>query len=204
MSSVPSGGGVPKGRRGSVLPCLGKATPIKLCSPRALIGSVARKKSKRPTGSGALISANFTCSFCNSSRRMRSWRLSPACPTAPWSFRSPRKTVCRLLWIWCFPCSLLLGGRPVFRLLPVEGSMPHPVELYTLMRGGIIPPHPLARDLIPRAPILYYKSAPSIAALSAMLGAILYKVRGAGITSPPGCRGRAPAWVKRQSPCGHT
>ena len=55
MSSVPSGGGVPKGRRGSVLPCLGKATPIKLCSPRALIGSVARKKSKRPTGSVALI-----------------------------------------------------------------------------------------------------------------------------------------------------
>ena len=131
MSSVPSGGGVPKGRRGSVLPCLGKATPIKLCSPRALIGSVARKKSKRPTGSGALISANFTCSFCNSSRRMRSWRLSPACPTAPWSFRSPRKTVCRLLWIWCFPCSLLLGGRPVFRLLPVEGSMPQLARFYT-------------------------------------------------------------------------
>ena len=131
MSSVPSGGGVPKGRRGSVLPCLGKATPIKLCSPRALIGSVARKKSKRPTGSVALIFANFTCSFCNSSRRMRSWRLSPACPTAPWSFRSPRKTVCRLLWIWCFPCSLLLGGRPVFRLLPVEGSMPQLACFYT-------------------------------------------------------------------------
>ena len=111
-----------------------------------------RKKSKRPTGSVALIFANFTCSFCNSSRRMRSWRLSPACPTAPWSFRSPRKTVCRLLWIWCFPCSLLLGDRPVFRLLPVEGSMPHHVELYTLMCGGIIPPHPLARVLHPRAP----------------------------------------------------
>ena len=82
---------------------------------------------------------------------MRSWRLSPACPTAPWSFRSLRKTVCRLLWIWCFPCSLLLGGRPVFRLLPVEGSMPQLGEFYTLIRGGIIPPHPLARVLHPRA-----------------------------------------------------
>ena len=110
------------------------------------------QKIKAADGVGRFdLFANFTCSFCNSSRRMRSWRLSPACPTAPWSFRSPRKTVCRLLWIWCFPCSLLLGGRPVFRLLPVEGSMPHPVELYTLIRGGIIPPHPLARVLHPRA-----------------------------------------------------
>ena len=80
--------------------------------------------------------ANFTCSFCNSWSRKRSWRLSPACPTALCRFRLPRKTVCRLLWIWCFPCSLLLGDRPVFRLLPVEGSMPHAVRFYTSRRGG--------------------------------------------------------------------
>ena len=30
-----------------------------------------------------------------------------------------------------------------------------------------------------------------------MLGAILYKARGAGITSPPGCRGRAPAGIHK-------
>ena len=113
----------------------------------------SRVNSKRPA-SASRFELRVTCSFCNSSRRMRSWRLSPACPTAPWSFRSLRKTVCRLLWIWCFPCSLLLGGRPVFRLLPVEGSMPQLGEFYTLIRGGIIPPHPLARVLHPRAPIL--------------------------------------------------
>ena len=136
LPSIPSGGGVPEGKEGAQHSHVRDEAPIKLCSPRALIGSVARQKSKRPTGSVALIFANFTCSFCNSWSRKRSWRLSPACPTALCRFRLPRKTVCRLLWIWCFPCSLLLGDRPVFRLLPVEGSMPHAVRFYTSRRGG--------------------------------------------------------------------
>ena len=54
-----------------------------------------------------------------------------------------------------------LGGRPVFRLLPVEGSMPLRSWFYTSPAGvippyppcgGIIPPHPLVRVLHPRAP----------------------------------------------------
>ena len=53
-----------------------------------------------------------------------------------------------------------LGDRPVFRLLPVEGSMPLCSWFYTSPAGvfppyppcgGIIPPHPLARVLHPRA-----------------------------------------------------
>ena len=58
------------------------------------------------------MSCKVTCSFCSSWRRRRSWRLSPACPLSPWSFRLPRKPVCRLLWIRCFPCSLLWGVAP--------------------------------------------------------------------------------------------
>ena len=59
-----------------------------------------------------VLSCKVTCSFCSSWRRKRSWRLSPACLLSPWSFRLPRKTVCRLLWIRCFPCSLLWGIAP--------------------------------------------------------------------------------------------
>ena len=59
-----------------------------------------------------VLSCKVTCSFCSFWRRKRSWRLSPACPLSPWSFRSLRKPVCRLLRIWCFPCSLLWGIAP--------------------------------------------------------------------------------------------
>ena len=59
-----------------------------------------------------VLSCKVTCSFCSFWRRRRSWRLSPACPLSPWSFRLPRKPVCRLLWIRCFPCSLLWGITP--------------------------------------------------------------------------------------------
>ena len=63
----------------------------------------------------------------------------------------------------------------MFRLLPVEGSMPQLGELYTLIRGGIIPPHPLARDLIPRAPMLFYNiNAPKVAGETVAFGAMLY------------------------------
>ena len=108
-----------------------------------------------------VLSCKVTCSFCSSWRRRRSWRLSPACPLSPWSFRLPRKPVCRLLWIRCFPCSLLWGIAPVFRLLPVEGSMSLRSWFYTSPAGvfppyppcgGIIPPHPHARGSSPRAP----------------------------------------------------
>ena len=81
----------------------------------------------------------FICSFCSSWRRRRSWRLSPACPLSPWSFRLPRKPVCRLLWIRCFPCSLLWGIAPVFRLLPVEGSMSLRSRFYTFLVGELFP-----------------------------------------------------------------
>ena len=144
----------------------------------ALIGSAVRQKSKRPTGSVALIFANFTCSFCNSWSRKRFWRLSPACPTALCRFRLPRKTVCRLLWIWCFPCSLLLGDRPVFRLLPVESSMPHPVRFYTSRRGGSFSSSSWGNYSPPRT--FNNKSAPSVAALLATLGVILYKSKVSG------------------------
>ena len=53
--------------------------------------------------------------------------------------------------------------------------MPQLGELYTLIRGGIIPPHPLARDLIPRAPMLFYNiNAPKVAGETVAFGAMLY------------------------------
>ena len=46
----------------------------------------------------------------------------------------------------------------------------------------------------------YNNNAPKGAGETAAFGAILLKVRGAGMTSPPGCRGGAPARVKGWGP----
>ena len=46
----------------------------------------------------------------------------------------------------------------------------------------------------------YNNNAPKGAGETAPFGAILLKVRGAGMTSPPGCRGGAPARVKGWGP----
>ena len=84
-----------------------------------------------------------------------------------------------------------LGDHPVFRLLPVEGSMPLRSWFYTSPAGvfppyppcgGINTPTPPCEGIIPsRSRALYNKNAPSVAGAAATLGAILYiKVRGRG------------------------
>ena len=74
-----------------------------------------------------------------------------------------------------------------FFILCLWGIPPHPLARVLhprAPRGGIIPPHPHTFIII---------SAPKAAGKAAAFGAILYKIRGAGMSSPPGSRGSAPA-----------
>ena len=169
----------PREGGGTTLPCLGNATPIKLYSPRALIGSVVRQKSKRPTGSVALIFANFTCSFCNSWSRKHSWsfRLLARLRFAAFACRGRLSAVCSGFGVFhvhsfwgIAPCSDFCLSRVVCRtpsvfILRAVGGVSLP------LCGGIISPHPRTFN---------NKSAPSVAALLATLGVILYKSKVSG------------------------
>ena len=140
-----------------------------------------------------VLSCKVTCSFCSFWRRKRSWRLSPACPLSPWSFRLPRKPVCRLLWIRCFPCSLLWGIAPCSDFC-LSRVVCRSVRGFIHRLRGYSPRTPFVGVLYPHTPMLFIiRSAPSVAGAAAALGAILYKSKGSrGIMPLAGSRGRAP------------